>query len=537
MKRWIGLPAAAALALCLSAGCAGAEPSDAFESFWWDVNDTEIVSQSSGTGGSSADAPVERGRKGLSLWMQADVDALGEEMPAFADWWAAFGEDIKHYDVEAFILDGRLLMVTLPGYLAEDGQMFRAATAAFELRTGERLRLSDLFYDGVNYIATINDQAALALFGVQEGLHWQDDYPREADLSASALRRPFSGFPADYPHFTIAFGPEGGRMLGLVVEMENPLFTLEPTDDPAVLWVPLTAEGSPYGLRWVQVDYQYSEALYDPAEGAIAWEQVPVPTEAPWMTYVDEDGEYQLMEWGDPDWDQAAWEEAQRLDAEDEENWGWDEDGDGEEGWGEYAEDMLFQGLGQPGVYTARVRLGATGDPAAEARINEALATLARSADGHPMRDIGTAYPPLYPQIRYGERMLSAVYRALDAWDRPIFSIATLGGLCVDMDTGELLDGEALFEAYRDHPEATLSAREFGDDYMYGEVDLADPNYGGTGEEVPYDPPKGALPLGVWVEDWENMLCTGYLDPYGFDVVLAIPIGLLQADGVLPEEW
>jgi len=147
-----------------------------------------------------------------------------------------------------------------------------AATAAggleealFDMATGRRLSLSDLFYDGVNYIRFINDNL-MNPWTNQAIQTWSQATGQQYDDGA-VLR--FTGIPSDYPSFDL--GPWG---LNIGFPDGNP-FVSDPRvngDIATSLRLPLPAALSPYGAVW-RLDYQAPPGAS--ASSSYAW-AVPV---------------------------------------------------------------------------------------------------------------------------------------------------------------------------------------------------------------------------------------------------------------------
>ena len=126
-------------------------------------------------------------------------------------------------------------------------------SAVVRLSDGHRLTLSDLFYDGVNYIDFINtnllntdtNQALadciVALLGI---------------CTVGDMKAPFTGLPSTYDLFSLSFQEiQGQPQLTLKLPSGNPFLSFEaPYDSSQILdsFVPinLPADLSPYGLIW-----------------------------------------------------------------------------------------------------------------------------------------------------------------------------------------------------------------------------------------------------------------------------------------------
>lgn len=109
-------------------------------------------------------------------------------------------------------------------------------TAVFDLETGEPLELADLFYEDVHYIETLNSRL-------------------RSHVPAENLKRPFTGFPADYPYFGLEmdFYGEGVPQLTLYSDCTNPFSYFE------CLQAPLALNRSPAGGYYYDVTYEELE--------------------------------------------------------------------------------------------------------------------------------------------------------------------------------------------------------------------------------------------------------------------------------------
>ena len=135
-------------------------------------------------------------------------------------------------------------------------------TAVFDRSTYRRLALSDLFYDGFNYIEHINRWLAAAVLSSHPDV--MNGWEGEPALALEdALIGPFSGFPADYPFF---YANRYG--LVLLVDADNPFFYTAEWGNKANLLVPLSHAISP----WFDCDVDY-ELMNVP----FGKEQIPFP--------------------------------------------------------------------------------------------------------------------------------------------------------------------------------------------------------------------------------------------------------------------
>jgi hypothetical protein len=236
--------------------------------FWWDVENTEITTVSSGTGGTPQNAPINRYLRDYLYFDDYEMETYYFDTLGMLEVWRkgeALGwEPTEHAEMW---IDKRIIQyvvwseeVTSHSYSDElIPSAWRVHAATFDANTLEKLSLSDLFYDGVNYIRYINEQAALALLSSPSiGI----DYTAVVE---SMLRRPFSGFPRDYPYFRIVEGMYGGRMLELLINHENPLFSVGLTEFYPSIQVPLLDTISPYGAPWANTTIILANEKYNVA--------------------------------------------------------------------------------------------------------------------------------------------------------------------------------------------------------------------------------------------------------------------------------
>ncbi len=136
-----------------------------------------------------------------------------------------------------------------------------------DVRTGLPLRLSDLFYDGFNYIDYIN-QAIIRSFSLY-GAYMEQWF---GVPSLTVQRQPFTGFPRDYPYFTITEFA-GQTYLELLIDNNNPFFSMRQEDGSQTrVRVPLTHAISPYGGCYLE------DILYDVEPLGSSGARLYVPT-------------------------------------------------------------------------------------------------------------------------------------------------------------------------------------------------------------------------------------------------------------------
>ncbi len=232
--------------------------------------DKEAVHQSSGTGGAR---PLlgESFVPGSHLtyeqwWSQDDLnDPERQHMQEIVDNWkqdAIRVWQLRKDDPQAEAefeenIVGRLLSVRWERG-SENGEV---PCAVFDLAAGEQLTLSDLFYDGFNYIDYINT------FLTQKPdqcyhTYWNDNGPIE-----EMFKRPFAGLARDYPYFGVIYpscvyeiDDPLPVMLQLLWTGANPYWQTPmmnagfgPEKDYCFVGVPLTHWASPYGECVVDV--------------------------------------------------------------------------------------------------------------------------------------------------------------------------------------------------------------------------------------------------------------------------------------------
>ncbi len=236
--------------------------------------------ESSGTGGTvhrAGEAPIlpewpldgvlytrEIGPEGFPPSSDPALDA------AIAAWLAEVqGPDVRvEYD-----RNDNLLMLRA----ATDNGYFRTAT--FDLTTGREMALSDLFYDGFDYMAYINGYIAtqmdVAMVGSLEMYYFPGDPVNVTLRSAGSewkewlevaagtglQKRPFTGYPPDRGLFWLQYGG-----LSLYISQTDPFFEYSMrgfnwTD----LYIPLSWEISPFVDYPTNVTYEEQTVAGQPA--------------------------------------------------------------------------------------------------------------------------------------------------------------------------------------------------------------------------------------------------------------------------------
>jgi len=242
--------------------------------FWWDVHDTEITTVSRGTGGPRGEVlAVDWGifyySKESAQAYYSDIDDMLQEWEV----WEAPEWETKSRSLTS--VDDRLLQCVLWSeepkleYSFSDQVAWRVRAVVLDMGDWERVNLSDIFYDDVNYIRYINGQVMLALY---ENPWISDDY---TPVTEEMQRRPFSGFPRDYPYFRIKRDELGRRVLELLVNYENPLFATNLTYRYPAIQIPLMDSVSPYGQPWVDVIVDTSNSPFHVVQIALPKEKDP----------------------------------------------------------------------------------------------------------------------------------------------------------------------------------------------------------------------------------------------------------------------
>lgn len=152
--------------------------------------------------------------------------------------------------------DGNLYTLTYDGR--------NGAIGIFDLAARRQFHLSDVFYDGFNYIAYINEYIALHMddaladFAYEYGeshrvltvgdtelpVNW-------GEIQEALLMRPFGGYPRDYDRFEL----RNGKLI-LFPASDDPYFSINLNGyGSPYLTIPLTPDISPFGQRHITVRY------------------------------------------------------------------------------------------------------------------------------------------------------------------------------------------------------------------------------------------------------------------------------------------
>nr|HML48187.1 hypothetical protein [Clostridia bacterium] len=264
--------------LCLAspsfAGAAQPHPTPA--AYFWDLNDREITSVSSGTRGTVSRAEEPQAfepqyDRDYGPFVYGDRTELSESLAhvmedsqvrRFVTEWTAqvglefWGDTVPYGDGQYFPYSfcGNLLQ-----YKVEKDGFVRMAV--YDLVQKRQLSLSDFFYDGFNYIDYINRTiASYQPESFDYAYYYGDDYRvyrtldlpeaeveislSEADFDTVYTKRPFTGLPRDYPLFAWMPGA-----LVLYFEDYNPFWTTQYGLNIPTFLIPLTADISPWPVE------------------------------------------------------------------------------------------------------------------------------------------------------------------------------------------------------------------------------------------------------------------------------------------------
>ncbi len=230
------------------------------EIYYYDLADTEKIHHSSGTGGTAWHGFMERTAYSYrGEWatdespFEADINAYIRQwtQEAWANW--GYGDvDVAASEYAPRVTlwtaqDGTQLL-TLQVNQTGVNTLANAQVAGaclqsqlFDWTNGRALRLSDLFYDGFDYIPYVNHCVANAEDYMQDYEHLEL-WP----LTDNDMRRPFTGLPNDYPF--ISFTGGSVSLLSILLEDSNPFWSdSREYNNPGEALVPLLHSNSPYG--------------------------------------------------------------------------------------------------------------------------------------------------------------------------------------------------------------------------------------------------------------------------------------------------
>jgi phosphate transport system substrate-binding protein len=117
-----------------------------------------------------------------------------------------------------------------------------------------RIPLSDLFYDGFNYIAHINGEIVRYMNSAESSYRYDDDF-LDASPLAENVKRPFTGIPNNYQNHSLVSSGESGLYLRVFLPKNNPFFDGDISFD-----IRLTSDISPYGIGTDDVSVRYDYA-------------------------------------------------------------------------------------------------------------------------------------------------------------------------------------------------------------------------------------------------------------------------------------
>ncbi|MDR1217823.1 MAG: substrate-binding domain-containing protein, partial [Oscillospiraceae bacterium] len=107
---------------------------------------------------------------------------------------------------------------------------------------GVRKPLSDVFYDGFNYILYINSEIMDQMNSPRSAFWYSENF--ENPSMAENTKRPFTGIPNDYPNYRVNVGGANPACyLQIDIPANNPFF-----EDEQIVNIRLTADISPYGI-------------------------------------------------------------------------------------------------------------------------------------------------------------------------------------------------------------------------------------------------------------------------------------------------
>jgi len=215
--------------------------------------------QSSGTGGTEL-------REQIAYYMpfgsnipipelSADVETLANAWLAQAAKELGIDENTRREeDYEGEVFDyspASSAIINLALYDGdEDFENFRLRSTVIDIENLCEMKLSDVFYDGFNYIDYINKCIAL-MPGATNVNSSEEGFPP----SEGFQKAPFSGLPNDYPFFAVYPRVSDGHFLEILYDSENPFWQRSRYEWPQV-FVPLGHWISPWGGCTVETTYQ-----------------------------------------------------------------------------------------------------------------------------------------------------------------------------------------------------------------------------------------------------------------------------------------
>ena len=211
----------------------------------------ENSTQSSGTGGTKS--RIGEPTKGEGIIYDDDYRFSAEfdgdaELERLVDEWldSVYAKSPDNSHGGTWYLSDGLLLVWVSVFT---GTYREAYSAVFDVKAKKRLKLSDLFYDGVNYIEYINVNL---VDSTRRNATWFFGWD---DFETRALKRPFTGYPNDFDNFFVDRMGEG-YYLCLEPLPDDPFFApLSTMIGHFWLKVPLTEELSPWGASATVTEY------------------------------------------------------------------------------------------------------------------------------------------------------------------------------------------------------------------------------------------------------------------------------------------
>ena len=180
--------------------------------------------------------------------LPGDVQAMAGAWleQAAADVGVELNADNIHYSLT---VSGELLNLSVIKWGAED-KSSRARCTVIDMERMRELKLSDVFFDGFNYIDYINTHIAL-MPGDTVVYHYakEDFEPAEYHRKVN-----YTGLPKDYPNFAVSLS-ERGSYLDIVLDSDNP-YLRGVGRFPAYIGVQLGHWVSPWGGCTVETTYQ-----------------------------------------------------------------------------------------------------------------------------------------------------------------------------------------------------------------------------------------------------------------------------------------
>ncbi|MCL2811554.1 MAG: substrate-binding domain-containing protein [Clostridia bacterium] len=203
---------------------------------------------SSGTGG------TEPREHTFHVWYRTMIPELPEDVRTLAGaWWAQASMELYGEETELVAASYRpgssaILNLAMRTDSDEEGN-FQRRTAVVDIGQKKILQLSDLFYDGVNYIDYINSHIA---FSADRGsVHWEGVPPRPSEENNLTI---FTGLPNDHPYFLFF----DAHTVELLFDGGSPFWDQsgEYYYEPVRVFVPLNHWVSPWGGCTVETSYR-----------------------------------------------------------------------------------------------------------------------------------------------------------------------------------------------------------------------------------------------------------------------------------------